>query len=177
MKSILNKVAIALATLAVMPVAFSGSDLHSRVEQLEKQMDQVGTENAFGGYGANTASARPSKDNNNNLYITGDLLYWTSKVGGTGFAVSENAISPRYPIEGTTGDVGTDWGLGFRVGLGYNFCHDNWDLYVTYTNYSSDSSNSLGTGCNDALIPSRVSICSDAQTGGGWFSGKRKVFT
>lgn len=173
MKSILNKVAISLATLAVMPLAFSASDLHSRVEQLEKQMEQVGTDNAFGGYGANTASARPTKDNNN-WYITGDLLYWTSMVGGTMFAYSENANAPRYPIEGRTKDIDFDWGVGFRVGLGYNFCHDNWNLYAEYTYYSGDGDNSVGTGCNDTLIPTRGGVCSNKQTGGAWFAGKAK---
>lgn len=173
MKSIVNKVAIALASLAVMPVAFSGSDLHSRVEQLEKQMSEVGTENAFGGYGAKTASARPSKDNNN-WFITGDLLYWTSMVGGTEFAYTDNGRVISYPIQGRTKEIDFGWDFGFRVGLGYNFCHDNWDIYAQYTYFGNDGSKSTSAGCNSVVIPMRGGICSDAVNGGAWLARRAK---
>lgn len=166
MKSILSKVSIALASLAVMPLTFAASDLHSRVEQLEKQMSQVGTENAFGGYGAKTACARPSKDNKN-WFITGDVLYWSSTVGGTDFAFSDDSPTFTYPIKGRTKDVDFDWSFGFRVGLGYNFCRDCWDIYAEYTNFSNDGSRSVsGGGCGSSVIlPLRGAVCPPDQAG------------
>ncbi|MCP5509432.1 MAG: MOMP family protein [Chlamydiales bacterium] len=173
--SILNKVALALASLAVTSVAFSASDLHSRVEQLEKQMSEVGTENAFGGFGANTASARPIKDNNN-WFITVDVLYWKPGVGGTEFAYSDNNPAIQYPVKGRTKEIDFSWDWGARVGLGYNFCHDGWDLYAMYTYFSNGSSSSVSGGCNSAVMPLRGGICTgaDNQTAQAFFAQSAK---
>ena len=156
--NISNKVSIALASLAVTSFAFGASDLHSRVEQLEKQMSEVGTENAFGGYGAKTASARPTKDNNN-WFITADVLYWKADVGGTEYAYTDNNPTLSYPVKGRTKDIdfGLDW--GFRAGLGYNFCFDNWDLYAEYTNFHTGDSGSTSGGCNSSVQILRGGLC------------------
>ena len=173
--SIFNKVALALASLAVTSVAFSASDLHSRVEQLEKQMAEVGTENAFGGYGAHTANARPTKDNNN-WYITVDVLYWKAGVGGTEFAYSDNNPTPSYPVKGRTKEIDFSWDWGARVGLGYNFCHDGWDLYAEYTYFSNGSSSSTSGGCNSIVMPLRGGICTagDAANAQTFFASRAK---
>ena len=168
--SILNRVSLALAALAVTSVAFSASDLHSRVEKLEKQMDQVGTDNAFGGYGAKTAPARPTKDNNN-WFITVDVLYWKPDVSGTEFAYTENNPSIQYPIKGRTKEIDFSWDWGFRAGLGYNFCFDSWDLYAEYTYFSNGSSKSTSGGCNSSVVPLRGGICNPSN--GAVFNASR----
>ncbi len=170
--NMLSKVLPVLATLA-MPFAFAASDMNSRVEMLEKQMAQAGTETAFGGYGAKTASARPGKDNNN-WFITADVLYWKPTVGGTIFAYTDNNPTIQYPVKGRTKDMDFDWDWGFRVGLGYNFCHDNWDIYAEYTYFSDGSSKSTSAGCNSSVIPMRGGVCADPVNGGAFTATRAK---
>ena len=102
-------------------------DMDSRVTQLENQMQQVRTETAMGTYGAQTASARAEVDGYG-WFFNFDVLYWHAKVGGTEFAYTDQDPRAQLPVKGRTKDIDFEWDWGIRVGLGYNFEHDGWDL-------------------------------------------------
>ena len=157
---ILKKLPMAIAALVATSSGFAASDMESRVDRLEKQMDEVGTDNAFGGFGAKTAIARPSKEDSN-WFLTLDLLYWKPFVGGTEFAYTDNNPQLGYPVKGRTKEMSFDWNWGARVGLGYNFNFDGWDLYANYTHFGGGDSKSVSTGgCNNSVVvPLRGGLC------------------
>ena len=51
-----------LSFLMISSQAYASADREVRINELEHQMKQVGTETAIGTYGANTATARPEVD-------------------------------------------------------------------------------------------------------------------
>lgn len=152
----LRPFSIAIASLATSSAAFAAMDMDSRVTQLETQMQQVRTETAMGTYGANTASARAEVDGQGWCF-NADVLYWHAKVGGTEYAYSKQGSQTDFPVNGRSKDIDFDWDWGLRVGLGYNFQHDGWDLSAQYTYFDTNGSNSAQAGMNSALIPLRGS--------------------
>ena len=154
--SMLRKISIAIASLVASSTAFAGMDMDSRVTQLENQMQQVRTETAMGTYGAQTASARAEVDGYGWLF-TFDVLYWHAKVGGTEFAYSDQDPRAQLPIRGRTKDIDFKWDWGLRVGLGYNFEHDGWDLRGQYTWYDTCGSANTRAGANSSIVPLRGS--------------------
>jgi hypothetical protein len=62
------------------------------------------------------------------FYLTAEWLYWRIRQEGMEFATSQI--------------VDFDFQSGFRVGLGVHFPHDHWDIYVNYTRFLPDASES-----------------------------------
>ncbi len=62
------------------------------------------------------------------FYLTGEWLYWRTREEGMEFATSQI--------------VDFDFQSGFRVGLGVHLPHDHWDIYVNYTRFVPDASES-----------------------------------
>lgn len=154
--SILRKFSIVVASLVASSTAFAAMDMDSRVTQLENQMQQVRTETAMGTYGAQTASARPEVGGCG-WFFTFDVLYWHAKAGGTEFAYSDQDPRAQLPIRGRTRDIDFKWDWGLRVGAGYKFEHDSWDLKAQYTWYDTGGSDSTRAGSNNSVIPLRGS--------------------
>ena len=83
------------------------------------------------------------------LFITADFIYWTTRMDGMGYAVSGVGSAAVVPGKGDVKQVDFSWDPGFKVGLGYNFEHDGWDIYAEYTwlrpGESASTSNAAGT--------------------------------
>ncbi|MEX0961851.1 MAG: Lpg1974 family pore-forming outer membrane protein [Simkaniaceae bacterium] len=76
-----------------------------------------------------------------NLYVTGSFLYWkasgdylTSAFLDTSFSPDPNSILNQIFI-GETLNPNFKYKPGFKVGLGYKFKRDHWDLYAEYTRF------------------------------------------
>ena len=151
--NLLKKVPLALAALATSSVAYAAMDMDTRVSQLEQQMKQVRTETAMGTYGATTAPARPAVDGHGFKFAF-DILYWHTRMGGTEFAYTNDSECSTMPITGELAEINFDWDWGFRVGLGYNFEHDEWDIMATYTMFDTNGSKSEGSGQNNTSVVS-----------------------
>lgn len=154
---------------------FASESIDSRIDRLEQQMNQVSTETAFGGFGAHTATARPSKEDHN-WFITAGLLYYSPNVGGTEFAFTDNGSMISYPINGRTKDMKFGWGAGFTVGLGLNLSFDDWDLKATYSHFSHSDSRSVNpSDCGNAtVVPLRGGVCVSPTNGGSWLAAKAR---
>ena len=148
----LRNLSITIFSLMASSIAFAAMDMDSRVAELENKMTQVRTETASGKYGAQTASARAEVDGEG-LFITGDILHWQTRVGGTEFAFTDQDTNAMLPIRGRTKDMKFDWDWGLRIGLGYNFQHDRWDIRGQYTWFNTNGSNSTRAGLNSSIIP------------------------
>jgi len=97
-----------------------------------------------------TPYAGPHTTSTVNLYFTADFLWWKAKQAGMVYAT--NGVLTQVPTaaqsfqplnSGHNGLVNYDWDPGFKVGAGYKFWHDNWDLYAEYTWLHTDGSDSL----------------------------------
>ena len=72
------------------------------------------------------------------FFITGDFIYWRVQEEGLGFA--ETGSTTGFGVTGTNvSRRGSDqepkfnWEPGFKVGAGFDFSCDDWDLYAQYT--------------------------------------------
>lgn len=85
---------------------------------------------------------------NQGAFFYGDFLYWYAK---------EDNLSPCLTVQGNSSAISsaggsvvalvaapvkanhlnTKWDPGFRVGVGYNFDHDGWDIEANYTWYQN----------------------------------------
>jgi len=91
-------------------------------------------------------SAYPLQNGGWNLYVTGAFTYWTAREDGLSYAIDLR----RPPAIGE--ELVPDWKVepGFKVGIGSFLCHDEWDVFVEYTWFRTDSSRFTGVS-SDAL--------------------------
>lgn len=148
----LKRVPVTLVALATSVSVFAASDTESRLKQLEQQMKQVRVETASGTYGARTASARPEVDGAG-VFFTIDALLWKANVGGTEYAYTDNDPFASYPLQGSIQDIDFGWDWGVRVGLGYNFEHDNWETNLVFTYFSAGEGDHVTAGEGSAIVP------------------------
>ncbi len=79
--------------------------------------------------------AGPAVSSGASIFITGDLLCWKANENGLGYVLKTKVVDPVNGILGN-GIIATphfDWDTGFRVGLGWNMGHDDWDAYLSWT--------------------------------------------
>ncbi len=67
------------------------------------------------------------------FYIMGEWLYWKFSEGGSEYAVNYNEVLPGELQQAHSDKTTFDWKSGFRVGAGYLFEDNDWDLYAAYT--------------------------------------------
>jgi hypothetical protein len=154
----LKKTSLALIAFAISASAFAGTDLETRVHELEKKMDMMSTTTAAETFGPKMALARP-EPNGKGWFLTFDVLYWQSKVAGLDYAdvvspLSANAVVSN--VSERTPDF--DWTFAFKVGIGYKFCHDGWDAHFEYTYYRNTATDSYSTEYPTALSPEQTSV-------------------
>ncbi len=145
-----------LSLLMISSIGYAAADREVRLNELENQMKQVGTETIIGTYGANTALARPDVEGKD-LFLIFDLLFWRAKVGGTGYAYTDSDPLANLPHRGKKKHMEFNWDWGLRFGLGYNFEHDGWDILGRFTWFGTSGSDSTRAGLNSSVIPLRGS--------------------
>lgn len=90
-------------------------------------------------------SARPSVKKGWNLFTQTDWLYWKANETGLGYALNQEMFKITDPNLMGFGEVANpkfDWESGFRVGVGYNIPHDQWDITSLWTWYDGKGSDS-----------------------------------
>lgn len=153
--SLINKISLAVISVSLGSTVF-GASVDKRVSELEKQMKEVRAENAMGNSGVYTAPARADVDGYG-FFIWAGPIYQEAHVGGTEFVYTDQDPAATLPIRGRVKDIDFDWDWGFRVGIGANVEHDNWDVNLWYTHFDSSGSKSVDGGFNGSLIPLKSS--------------------
>lgn len=98
------------------------NDLQKELEDLKKQIhDQTGK----------PIAGHPIKDGYG-WFIHPDIFYWNVRENGLSYAI-ENEGSTTIADHGDLKDPRFEWNLGFKFGVGYNFHHDRWDLFLNLT--------------------------------------------
>ncbi len=120
-------------------------NLENRVNALEQRRGSSGMINPPG---------RPQVRNGADLFIFADWLLWNAHEDGLAYAVKSEA--PITLIDAHAKDVHFNWNFGFRVGAGYNMCHDGWDIKATYLRFNSHGRSEIHAG-DDFILPVRAS--------------------
>lgn len=84
-----------------------------------------------------------------------DALYWyTSETVDWAFTLtsSQNFVHSTYKT------ISFDWYPGFRVGLGYNMLHDQWDTQIAYTWFQSQATDHASGGVTSGFLATRLSL-------------------
>jgi len=125
----------------------------------QSQVDAVTQRNVHG-----TRGGKHPMHNSNGagVFVTADFIYWRANEDGLEFAFKADSIpthglefafkadsiptpgivNPQPVIDGKLKDLDFEWDPGFRLGLGYTFNYDGWDLYLNWTRLHSTASGS-----------------------------------
>jgi hypothetical protein len=76
-------------------------------------------------------SSRPCDDVG--LYLFADALYWHADVTNAEWAFVTSTAVLVEPTSAINQELAFKWNWGFRVGVGYEFDHDQWDSDIYYT--------------------------------------------
>ncbi len=89
------------------------------------------------------ASANPMSDNG--WYLFADALYWHADVGNTDWAyVNTNTTLPAGTITPLSAyHIDFKWDWGFKIGIGVNMDHGQWDSDLYYTWFRTSRVNNL----------------------------------
>ncbi len=120
------------------------ASLDTRISTLEKNVNPSGR-----------SEVRQGTD----LFLFGDLLYWTARVNGLNTAVVQSdptVTSFKRLNDAHITTLHGDWSWGFRVGCGYNIGHDKWDLKLTYLRFTDHGHKHISTGEGVAIYPTPV---------------------
>ncbi len=109
--------------------------LENRVTKLEKKR--------LTPYHPITPSAGPRVKKGLDLFLMGDLLYWTARLDALSYAQTGPLSLPaQFPHRASDHSIDWDWDFGFRVGMGWSFCHGDWDMQLKYTWFYTQGSDS-----------------------------------
>jgi len=142
----LKKTSAALIAIATSASAFAGSDLETRVNEIEKKIEMMSTTTSMGNFGPSLVSARAEPDGMG-WSLSLDVLYWQTKMAGSTYCAINDGLA-NQPINFTLRprEPNFQWAWGFKLGAGYNFEHDKWDTKLQYTffrNHAKDYVNPL----------------------------------
>lgn len=77
-------------------------------------------------------------------YLFADALYWHADVGNADWGFLNTDISAEDAISGNNYALEFKWDWGFRVGIGMNMDHDQWDSNFYYTWFYAKNSQAMG---------------------------------
>ena len=109
-------------------------------------------------------SARP-QNRASNVDIFADALYWfATETVDWALILAQNQSEERITFK----TLDFDWSPGFRVGVGYNMKHDQWDTQFYYTWFYAHTTEHANGGSGvvqSAFLGSKVSDIGTYQTG------------
>lgn len=121
------------------------NNLNARVTKLEKEMDSRKWYNppagaqVVGGY---------------HIYAIGEFLWWKAEEDGLPFTYkTNNPLGNSQENSIQLKEMDFDWDVGYRVGGGFNFRHDKWEVGFLWTHLNTESRTQSNAVDGDALFP------------------------
>lgn len=118
-------------------------NLENRVNALEQRR---------GANGILNPPARPPVSYDSDLFVTADFLWWKPTENGLDYVI-KNEGSTDFVSSGKVRSPNFKWDPGFRVGVGYNMCHDGWDLYANWTHFRTKAKGHANSPLGGTLFP------------------------
>jgi hypothetical protein len=102
-------------------------------------------------------SSSPYAANGTRLYAIAEWLYFQANESGLAYAINNedfDILDDCIMGSGSVGQPKFDWHSGFRLGLGYNLPHDEWDMQLLWTWYEDQAdSNEHSPGESPTIFP------------------------
>lgn len=117
--------------------------------------------NIYADCGLPNISVRP-REQPKTINIVANVLYWyTSETVDWAFTLEQsgNSVQSAYKT------FSFDWTPGFRIGLGYNMEHDQWDTQIKYTWFQSKATDHTVGSVTPAFLAARLSFLEPFATG------------
>src|SRR3989344_2829996 len=149
----MKKTSMVAITALIASSAFA--DDASKMRNNNDQMSDMRMQSVYYNTGPKLASARPQIDGYG-WYLFGDFLWWNVQEGGTDWVLRDSDrrnVSTVTSKTYTNHDVDFGWNPGFRVGVGWNTNHDDWDTNFYYTWYQASRKESVGATGNEGTVP------------------------
>ncbi|MGH2640037.1 MAG: Lpg1974 family pore-forming outer membrane protein, partial [Rhabdochlamydiaceae bacterium] len=100
------------------------------------------------------SSVRPQAQSRT-IDIFADALYWyTSERTEWAFTLTQNQSSEHSSFK----TFSFDWAPGYRIGLGYNMLHDQWDSQLSFTWFQSKATDHASGSVTTNFLGSRLSL-------------------
>ena len=101
-----------------------------------------------------TPNAGPCVKNGSNLYAVVAFTYWTAHEDNLVIGNIKEPFTTAGTITSQTEQLQPNWKgrPGFKVGVGYDFCHDGWDAFLNYTWFRSNNNSVSETPSNGQII-------------------------
>ncbi|MEI6242919.1 MAG: Lpg1974 family pore-forming outer membrane protein [Chlamydiota bacterium] len=105
---------------------------------------------------------------NFDVNLSGSFLYLIPREGGLEIASKYVSAIPFHP---TCLDVDFDWKAGFKVGMGWSFGHDDWNLRADYFRYHGTHKNQTDADISsETLVPSWLNYANQQTSNTSIFS-------
>jgi hypothetical protein len=124
------------APLAVLTTLLNAADNSGQIRNLENRVTAL--EQRRGQTGLMNPPANPTVKHGDDLFLFGDLLYWTANQGGMPLGV----VNDNTPLNLSNAKITSlkgQWNFGSRVGIGYVLPHDGWDLDLSWLHFNTGS--------------------------------------
>lgn len=113
-----------------------------------------------------TPNAGPRVTNGADVFVTADFIYWTARQDSLAFAYTgvdpsvSDAVASPVDSRGTRYTAPRKYEPGFKVGLGLNLGHDGWDVFLEYTWFRSNNTDTATAGAlpYQRLVPATVAV-------------------
>jgi hypothetical protein len=113
--------------------------LENRIQILEEQKQQPPD--------SITPHAGPRVQDGIDMSLSAAFIYWTARLDSLTYAKTGLGDATK---KGQVYEVDWKWDPGFKVGIGWDFCHGGWDMQLQYTWFYTNVSDST---CADNLHP------------------------
>lgn len=98
-----------------------------------------------------TPSAGPRVDHGIDACITADFLFWTARMDGLAYVHTGAGSGTTNASKGKTRYPDWNWRPGFKVGLGLEIPHDQWDVLAEYTYLHSSAWDKIDENTNGVI--------------------------
>lgn len=126
------KIVLSFLLLFFFPLAFLLGETEIRMREMDDRLSNIEKKPSSQSM---TPCAGPRVCEGLDINLFASFIYWTARLDGLTYAKtgSGNLITQESPKKGEVQSVNWTWDPGFKVGLGWNFCHGCWDMLLQYT--------------------------------------------
>lgn len=129
------KFVLAVFFAFLLPCIGLRSESEIRMRGIENRMNQLETSSSSHPTQPITPCAGPKVRDGMDIHLSASFLYWTARLDTLTYAKSGfgNLTTATSPNKGDVQSVDWSWDPGFKVAMGWNFCHGCWDMLLQYT--------------------------------------------
>lgn len=107
--------------------------------------------------GSPFSTARPEmSEQASGVFAFGEFLYWKAKEEGLSYGLQSPASYRTDPSKGVFGSISQikpHFQPGFRLGIDFNFNHDQWDILLHLTSYQSSKKSHISELTQELVWP------------------------